>query len=240
MKEYTRPCPLAQLPHAPPFHPDQLRHAQQGCPDCLDLLVRANEPLVRWTLGRMSRRPLPYEQALQAGRIALWHALLHFDPQRGVAFSSYAVVAILRRVDQERQRFQRFWRPLPDLDPDPRPDPLEQAAQSVDRQRLVQAVPAWIAHLPPRLALLVRDRYGCQGRPPQVLHTLAQAQGITYQRVQQLLREAHLRLALPLPSWEVRRLLGRTSTADVQAALRAWRRFRTLRCRQEQRRRRAR
>jgi RNA polymerase sporulation-specific sigma factor len=224
MDQYTLKCPLSQLCHPPPFHPDQLRHAQAGCPDCLDHLVRTNEPLVHWVLRRLPGAGLPYDEALQAGRLALWKALLRFDPQRGFAFSSYAVVAIRRHVQLEARRFRRFWQAPPPLPAPPLPDPLEE----VYRDLLVQAVPRWVAHLTPRRAYVLRAYYGLDSDPPQFQHAIAATLGVSRQRVQQLLQEARLLLALPVYSWDIRRLLERTTRQDVRTALQAWYRF----CRQ--------
>jgi len=47
----------------------------------------------RQCLGRLS-----YAEAVQVGRIALWRALEHYDPERGVRFSGYAVPVIARAV----------------------------------------------------------------------------------------------------------------------------------------------
>lgn len=41
-----------------------------------------------------------YDELLQVGRIGLWQAVLHFDAQRGVAFSTYAAVAVQRQMWQ--------------------------------------------------------------------------------------------------------------------------------------------
>jgi DNA-directed RNA polymerase specialized sigma subunit len=41
---------------------------------------------------------LNYAEALQAGRIGLWQALLRYDPAGGTAFSTYAWPAIARQV----------------------------------------------------------------------------------------------------------------------------------------------
>lgn len=170
--QYTQLCPLTQL-HPPPACPsDPLRHAQQGCPHCLEALMLRHDPLVHWVVRRFGGYPLNYDEALQAGRLGLWQALLHFDPARGTAFSSYAVPAIRRAIRREGQLFQRFWRPLPELAVADRPDPLEVAVEGVDRQRLNQAVQVWIDRLPVRQATLVRARYGCAGRSPQLLRTL--------------------------------------------------------------------
>jgi DNA-directed RNA polymerase specialized sigma subunit len=51
---------------------------------------------------------LPYDEALQAGRIGLWQALLRFEPQRGTTFSTYAVVTIRRRILRAAQRRHHF------------------------------------------------------------------------------------------------------------------------------------
>ena len=41
---------------------------------------------------------VPYEEALQAGRIGLRHAIREYDPTRGTAFSTYAWVAICHQI----------------------------------------------------------------------------------------------------------------------------------------------
>jgi RNA polymerase sigma factor (sigma-70 family) len=218
----TPRCNIAQLDHPPPFHPEQLQHAQQGCPDCLDHLLRQNEALIPWVLQRLDCGPLAYEEARQAGRIGLWKALLGFDPKRGFAFSTYAVVAIRRRIQLEVQRGRRFWRAPAELPP-PAPADLWEQFQ---RRLLLAAIPRWVAQLSPRRAYAIRTYYGLNGRSPQLQRNIAQSLGVSRQRVSQLLQQARLLLALPIYSWELRRLLGRTAPADVQAALRAWNHFR--------------
>ena len=52
--------------------------AQSRCPECQDALVRQHEGLVHVVLRRQSRGDVPYEDLLQAGRIGLWQAVLHF------------------------------------------------------------------------------------------------------------------------------------------------------------------
>ena len=60
--------------------------------------MHRHEGLVHAVLRRRARGGVPYDDLLQEGRIALWQAVLHFDPHRGVAFSTYAWVAIQRRI----------------------------------------------------------------------------------------------------------------------------------------------
>jgi len=219
--QYTPTCSFAQLDHPPPFDPAQLQHVQAGCPDCLDHLVRQNEGLVHWVIRHHGSDPLSYEEALQAGRIGLWKALLRFDPDRGTAFSSYAVVAIRRHIQREAQCLRRFWRPLPNVPPTPLPDPLDEARRRI----LLPAVQRWVAQLSPRRAYVVWAYYGLDGAPPQIQRTIAQSLGVTRQRVQQLLAEARLLLALPIYSWEIRLLLECTSKQEVRTALKSYYRF---------------
>ncbi len=56
------------------------------------------ERLMHWVVRRQWLGKLSYVEALQAGRIGLWRALQGYDPQRGTAFSTYAVPAIARVV----------------------------------------------------------------------------------------------------------------------------------------------
>ena len=219
--QYTRTCSLTQLRHPPPFHPDQLRHAQQGCPDCLDHLMAQNDALVHWVIRRFPTGPISYDEALQSGRIGLWQALRRFNPARGTAFSSYAAPAILRHIRREAGRLRRFWRPRPALPWAEPPDPVEQA----ERNGLRLAIHRWVGQLPQRQVVILRARYGLDGAPPQDQKSIATPLGVTRQRVQQLLQEAHLRLALPLYSWEVRCWLQRTAAPELRAARRAWYRF---------------
>jgi len=74
--------------------------AQAGCRVCQGHLVRQHEGLVHFVLRRQVHGDVAYAELLQAGRIGLWQAVLHFDAKRGVAFSTYAVVAIQRRMWQ--------------------------------------------------------------------------------------------------------------------------------------------
>jgi DNA-directed RNA polymerase specialized sigma subunit len=48
-----------------------------------------------------------YEEALQAGRIGLWHAIRGYDPARGTAFSTYAWVAIYRQIHRRAKELRR-------------------------------------------------------------------------------------------------------------------------------------
>jgi len=77
--------------------PAIFRCAQAGCAECVDRLVRQHEGLVHTVLRRQACGDAVYADLLQEGRLGLWQAAVHFDQAR-VAFSTYAGVAIERRV----------------------------------------------------------------------------------------------------------------------------------------------
>ena len=74
-----------------------------------DKLVETNIRLVKWLVNSKSIRTLKIESddAIQMGCIGLMDAVEKFDPTRGVAFSTYAVKAIYRRIIREEMFHNR-------------------------------------------------------------------------------------------------------------------------------------
>ena len=66
------------------------QQARAGCSVSLNALMVRHDGLVQAVVRRQVLGDLPFTEALQAGRIGLWRAILGFDPSRGVAFSTYA------------------------------------------------------------------------------------------------------------------------------------------------------
>ena len=83
------------------------RQAQAGCRDSLARLMAAHEGLVQVVVRKQALGHLPFAEALQAGRIGLWRAILGFDPERGYAFSTYAWVAICRHIHSRAKELRR-------------------------------------------------------------------------------------------------------------------------------------
>jgi RNA polymerase sigma factor (sigma-70 family) len=165
---------------------------------------------------------LSYGAAVQAGRLALWRAIQGYDPQRGVAFSSYAVPAIRRAV----------WRAVVEAQP-----PVREQLQAHPRQASVEleavvttrlvvaAVRSLVAQLPARLRTVIVAHYGLADTPPQSFRAIGQALGVSRQRTHQLHAEALLWLAQPGHSLALRQLLERNTTADYRAFLAQQRRW---------------
>ena len=62
--------------------------AQAGCAESLNALMEQHEGLVHLVVRRQWLLTLEYEEALQAGRRGLWRAVLGYDPERGIRFST--------------------------------------------------------------------------------------------------------------------------------------------------------
>ena len=97
----------------------------------------------------------------------LWQAVLHFDAERGVAFSTYAVVAIQRRMWQAIAQAQRTAAPLV----------LPRAGQCVDgvaeenlwQSQVEAALLEAVRRLPTRPRQVIVAVYGLDGQPPRSL-----------------------------------------------------------------------
>jgi len=181
-----------------------------------------HERLVHWVVHRQWLGALSYTAAVQAGRLALWRVAQGYDPQRGVAFSTYAVSAIQRAVWRAVQEARRpSWEQLCAEPPQAPCDVLAVLAQ----HEVLAAVRRLVAQLPPRLAYVVVAHYGLAETVPQTFAAIGDALGVTRQRAQQLHQEALLWLAHPAHSLALRQLLDRNRVTDYQAFLaqqRSW------------------
>jgi RNA polymerase sigma factor (sigma-70 family) len=197
----------------------------------VDRHIEEHENLVHWVVHRQWLGPLPYLDAVQAGRIGLWRALRRYDPERGHAFSTYAVPAIQRAVWRAVVESQppahislsrSGWLALPNSPLDP-----TEALDEVERLSVCDSLYDLVCELPCRLAYVIVARYGLTGDPPQPWRVIAEGLRVTRQRVQQLHTEAILWLAHPAYSLQLRQLVGRNTVTDYQAyhaRLRTWQR----------------
>ena len=196
--------------------------AQSRCPTCQDALVRRHEGLVHVVLRRQSRGGVAYADLLQEGRIALWQAVLHFDPHRGTAFSTYAGVAVERRIWRAVARSNR---PQGWLPPTPPPDPLEIAEEHLWHAQMSVVLAEAVSRLPDRLRQVIVAAYGLDGQPPRSLAAIGRAFGVTREAVRHWRNDALLLLRLPAISGRLRGLYGqdsRAAYAHTQALNRAW------------------
>lgn len=179
--------------------------------------LAAHEGLVRWVVRRQRRGGLPFADAVHAGRLGLWRALLGYDPSRGTRFSSYAEPAIRRAVwaavAEQRPA-------APPSVPPPAPavewvEPAEALAAAEERA----AVRALVDQLPPGPRWVVVAHHGLDGQPPETFAGIGRALGVSRQRAHQVYATALVWLAQPAHSLALRRLLGRDRRTDYRQAL---------------------
>lgn len=200
--------------------------AQAGCRECLNRLVEHHEGLIHLVLRQQYVGHTAYDDLLQEGRIALWHAILRFDIGRGVAFSSFACVAIRRQVWRAVVLAERCWAWL---EPPESWDPASQVEAGWFWAALRQAVAGAVAQLPERLRQVVTEYYGLDGAEPHIFDWVGRAHGISGERARQLRNDALVLLRLPALSGWLRALCERDDRRAYQRTLalsRTWQRQR--------------
>jgi RNA polymerase sigma factor (sigma-70 family) len=196
--------------------------AQAGCQACQDGLMRQHEGLVHFILRRRVRGDVPYEDLLQEGRIALWQAILHFDPRRGVTFSTYAGAAI---QNQMWRAVRRDNRPQGRLSPPISANPLEIAEGNIRQDEVHTALLEAVSCLPERLREVITAAYGLDGRPPRTLAAIGDHFGVTGEMARYWRNNGLVLLRLPAISGQLRYLCDQDSRAAylrMQALSRAW------------------
>jgi RNA polymerase sigma factor (sigma-70 family) len=179
--------------------------------------MEQHDGLVHAFIRRQGGGDIPYEEALQAGRIGLWHAIRGYDPTRGTAFSTYAWVAICHQIHHRAKELSRgtdIWSqemPASWTLPDP--------VGELERKLVQSVLLGLVSQLPERLHQVIVSRYGLGEDPPCMLKELGKELGLTRERVRQLQQEALAWLRHPAHSWRLRQLVGKNTAADYRRAL---------------------
>ena len=192
--------------------------AQGGDAQRLEDLMRMHEGLVHHIVRQQWRGQLSYEQAVHAGRIGLWHAVLGYDPGRGYAFSTYAGVAIARHVWQAVRRAEREQEAV--LVPVPLPSSVPPQAEVLAGE-VQSALYAMVARLPTLQRWVVCTYYGLDGQGGCTLAELGRRRGCSRQAIHYHLHKALVALRHPAFSALLRALLDHNSRAAYRDALRA-------------------
>jgi RNA polymerase sigma factor (sigma-70 family) len=205
------------------------RQAQAGCRDSLARLMAAHEKLVHAVVRKQVLGNLPFAEALQAGRIGLWHAILGFDPQRGTAFSTYAWTCIMHRVWREVKLAERAQgqagKHLPLGEAASRMGEDGDPARDWEAFAVHSALWGLITRLPERLRIVVLARYELAGQPQVFYAQIGAALGVSGERARQLHTEALIWLRQPAHSQQLRSLLDRHTLVDyeiVEAETQRW------------------
>jgi RNA polymerase sigma factor (sigma-70 family) len=210
-----------QVVDSPGSNPEAIlfHQARAGCRKSLNGLMAKHEGLVHAVVRRQGLGELPFDEALQAGRQGLWRAILGYDPDRGVAFSSYAWPSITRAVWDavkvaERAQAQAVLGQVRLSEPPPASDP----ALVWEAHTLHSSLHALVARLPQRLHQIITARYGLKGRQARTYRRIGATLGLSGERVRQLHTEALVWLRHPAHSQTLRSLLNRHHLADYQTA----------------------
>jgi RNA polymerase sigma factor (sigma-70 family) len=199
----------------PPAEVVLFRQAQTGGQESLNALMEKHDRLVHAVVRRQVLGELPYAEALQAGRIGLWRAIMRFDPSRGYAFSTYAWPSIVHHV----------WRAVKVHTRASSSTPL---AACSEWQRIASVDPAtlevaWSVHdtlhelvtrLSERLQRVIVSRYGLDGQDSRFYREIGKRLGVSGERARQLHTEALVWLRHPAHSQDLRSLLACHSLAD--------------------------
>ena len=198
------------------------QQAQTGSRDSLNALMERHDGLVHAVVRRQVLGDLPYAEALQAGRIGLWRAILRFDPSRGYAFSTYAWPSIVHHVWQAVKVYTRAclaeqsvpgvakssWQCVASADP----------ATIVRARSVNRALHRLVARLPERLRYIIVARYGLEEHATCFYREIGAQLGLSGERVRQLHSEALVWLRQPGHSYDLRSLLGRHQRSEYEWA----------------------
>jgi RNA polymerase sigma factor (sigma-70 family) len=200
--------------------------AQAGCSDCLETLLRENKGLIQSVIQMQGMGGIDYADLLQEGRIGLWLAIMHYDPARGYAFSTYAWTVIryrlwrahcyADRVEDDKNEAAEAWLEL-----------LDGVEEGWWQQHVRQALLEVVGKLPVRLRCLIRLAYGLDGQGTYCLAEIGREWGLGRERMRQLRNDALVLLRLPALSMHLRGLCERDSRQAYQQALtlnRTWQR----------------
>jgi RNA polymerase sigma factor (sigma-70 family) len=213
----------------PPTEAALFHRAQAGCQDSLNRLMTRHEHLVHAVVRRQVLGHLPFAEALHAGRIGLWRAILGFDPERGLAFSTYAWKPIMHRIWREVKLIERdYMRGMQHCLLGVVSDSTlaENVPDKVwESDELVRSLRELVARLPERLRIVVVARYGLTGQGRTFYPRIGALLGVSHERARQLHTEALLWLRHPAHSQQLRSLLGRHTLAEyeaVEAEIQRW------------------
>jgi RNA polymerase sigma factor (sigma-70 family) len=197
------------------------RQAQAGCRESLARLMATHEGLVHAVVRKQVLGYLPFAEALQAGRVGLWRAILGYDPQRGTAFSTYAWFPIMHQVWREVKLAGRVHsQPVEFESLDENGCSVRETidpAQTWEASALHTALWDLVTRLPKRLRTVIVARYGLMGEGRAFYPQIGATLGLSAERARQLHTEALIWLRQPAHSQRLRSLLGRHTLAEYEA-----------------------
>jgi len=166
-----------------------------------DSIVQANLRLVISIVKKFANNQCSFDDLLSDGIIALMRAVEKFDYDRGFRFSTYATQVVRRNcyrmvMDRQEERLKvtnSVYEPGLDVADDVRTPTMSEGRWSIMRQHLG----ALLDQLDRREKFIIRARFSLGGhRRVQTLQSLADALGVSKERVRQLEKRAMDKLRL--------------------------------------------
>ena len=196
-------------------HPADFGCAQAGCRACIERLLEQHARLIPLIVRRQWPGEADYADLIQEGRIGLWQAILHFDPQRGFTFSTFAGRAIRNRVWSAVRQAGKVegW-----LEPQRAGDSLSAILARWQQEQLHQALQDELSCLPENLRPVIELAFGLDGQPALSLAAIGRQLGLTRERVRQLRNEGLGVLRLPALSLRLRSLYEQDSRPAYRQA----------------------
>jgi len=195
----------------------RFRQAQAGCRDSLNLLMARHDGLVQAVVRRYGFGELAFAEAVHLGRLGLWRAILHYTPERGLAFSTYAWPCIRNEI-LHVTRAAAGRKALPVLSLAVLSDPILDSLVEQETQWIRQSLLQLVARLPERLRYVIEAYYGLHEQSASTYAAIGLQLGLTKQRVCQLHTEALVWLRQPAHSQTLRSLLERHTVAEYEWA----------------------
>jgi RNA polymerase sigma factor (sigma-70 family) len=203
--------------------PALFAQAQAGDAESVAVLMARHAGLVHTVVQRQWSGGWAYADIVQEGRIGLWQALLKYDPTRGVAFSTYAGVAIAHQVWAAVRREAGSETAAVPSGP---AGITEDVHTHVVWRQVCRTLRHMVAELPAKERWLVARYYGLDGRGGTTQAALGRQLGCTRQAISYHVRKALRRLRHPAWSAVLRAWLACNQRQDYWAALRPARRGR--------------
>jgi len=194
--------------------------AQAGCSESLNALMEQHEGLVHLVVRRQWLLSLEYEEALQAGRRGLWRAVLGYDAERDIRFSTYAYLAIMRYVwgdvkaEQRRMTGEVPISVLALYNYEAGVDP----GWRKDQEEIRDSLLALVKRLPEQQSEVISAYYGLRDQEPQSLEAIGKQLGINRGRVYRMRNAALVWLSQPAHSQVLRSLLARQDQTQYELA----------------------
>jgi len=153
--------------------------------------------------------------------MGLWRAILGYDPERGLAISTYAWKPIMHRIWREVKLAEReYARGTQSCLLGTVSDSMltEKVPEKVwESEELLRTLRELVLRLPERLCIVVVARYGLTGQGQAIYPRIGALLGVSHERARQLHTEALLWLRHPAHSQQLRSLLGRHTLAEYEA-----------------------